>query len=199
MRTKAVLFFLFIALTPALASPSPVVLDFEALADLEIVSGQFSPTTFVNGTALRASSSLNEFEFPPASGSSVVFDSGGPMTVSFDTPVTAVGGFFTYTTRLTLEAFDAGHLSLGSVTSLFDNNLALSGELGSTPNEFLMLASLVGISSLTIRGSQFGESFVLDDLTISTNSVPEPQTLSLLLVGGLVIAGRRRMGRLAGR
>ena len=90
------------------ASASATTIGFESLADLDPVTTQFSPSgvTFANTIALKAGLSLNDGEFPPHSGSVVISDDGGPMTMLFSTPVTQVGVFFTYALPLTLTAWD---------------------------------------------------------------------------------------------
>lgn len=115
------------------ALASPVVIDFEAFTDSESLTNQIPGLTFQNAMVLSAGISLNEFEFPPYSGSNVAFDAGGPMRIDFGSPLFGFGGYFTYSSSILLEAFDAFDSSLGSVASLFGNNLALSGDLGSFP------------------------------------------------------------------
>jgi hypothetical protein len=61
--------------------------------------------------------------------------------------------------------------------------LALSGDPGSSPNEFLSVSFASSISSVTITGDPAGGSFVMDDATLATadtESVPEPTTFSLI-------------------
>jgi hypothetical protein len=170
---------------PAVASP--VVIHFDDLSDSDIITTQYPGLTFSNAVAFAAGISLNELEFPPLSGSNVASDNGGPMSIAFAQPVSNVGGYFTYAEPLSLEAFSATNTLLGSVSSLFSSNLALSGDTGSSPNEFLQLA-FTGISSVTFTGDPLGGSFTLDDLTYTPNAtpspVPEPGTLSLMLLGG---------------
>jgi hypothetical protein len=185
MRTfRLFLPLLFLLLSAPLARADTIT--FEGLADGTAVTNQFPDLLFLHATAATAGASLNEFEFPPHSGSNVVFDDGGAMTISFATPVAGVGGFFTYTTRITITAFDASSNILGSFTSAFDNNTALSGDPGSLPNELLSFGLLAGIARITIAGDPGGGSFTLDDLTFSSSAtaVPEPSTLVLLLTGG---------------
>lgn len=175
---------------PTLLTAAPVVLDFEDLSDVEVVSAQYPGLTFTNAVALTAGISLNEFEFPPKSGAVVISDDGGPIRIDFATPLSAFGAYFTYAMPLTLSAFDAGSNFLGSATSGFSSNLALSGEAGSSPNEFLQL-SASGIAFVTINGDPVGGSFVADNVTYEAGTtVPEPGTLGLLLLGTLA-AGRR--------
>lgn len=110
------------------AQADPVVLDFEGFTDSTAVTNQYAGLVFTNATVLTAGISLNEFEFPPHSGSNVVFDDGGPMSISFTSPVAGFSGYFTYTVPITITASDASNNLLGSVTSLFSSNLALSGD-----------------------------------------------------------------------
>jgi hypothetical protein len=167
------------------------VITFEGLADGTSVTNQFSGVTFSSATVLTAGVSLNELEFPPKSGTNVVFDDGGPMAISFATPLASFAGFFTYGEQLTLVGFDASGNVVGTVLSMFDNNLALSGDPGSTPNEQLQLSFAGGISSVLIEGDPSGGSFVLDDATLTTQgAVPEPGSFVLLGVGSACLGFR---------
>lgn len=191
-----VLFF-GLSLVPGIVSATTVIIDFEGLSDSTSVTNQFSGLLLSNATVLTAGISLNEFEFPPHSGSNVVFDDGGPISILFSVPVISFGGYFTYGTQLTLSAQDTFDNPLPLVLSAFANNEGLSGDLGSSPNEFLEVSYLGGISGLTITGDPSGGSFTLDDATITTpnaTSVPEPGTASLIFLGGLaVLVARRRL------
>ena len=111
---------------------------------------------------------------------------GGPISISFPVPVASVGGSFTYLAQLTLTAFDGADQLTGQTTSLFSSNLALSGAVGSSPNELVQIAFAGGISRLVISGDAAGGSFTLDDLTFA--NVPEPGTLGLLLPGLAVLS-----------
>jgi hypothetical protein len=177
-------------------------IDFESLSDSEVVTNQFTGVIFSNATALTAGVSLNEFEFPPRSGSNVVFDDGGAMSMTFASPLASFGGYFTYLTQLSLEAFTPAHVSLGTITSAFSSSLALSGDSGSSPNEFLQLAFAAGIGSITITGDVAGGSFTLDDAILTPlqagpdpNAVPEPGTLALVFSGVSGVLARARSSR----
>ena len=168
-------------------------IDFESLSDGDVVTTQFPGLTFSNATALTAGISLNEFEFPPHSGDNVVFDDSDPMTIDFSTPMADIGAYFTYLVPLTVDFFDPLHNLVGTVNSLFLSNLTLSGDLGSSPNEFLNFAWASGISQMTITGDPLGGSFTMDDL--QGTPVPEPTSLLLLVSGlaGMVGYGWRRL------
>ena len=156
------------------------IIPFEDLSDSTPVTNQYSSlgAIFFNATILTASISLNEFEFPPRSGVKVVFDDGGPIKINFTTPMLNVGGYFTYTVPLTLSFYDTLNNLKGTISSAFSSNLALSGDPGSNPNEFLSFAWTPGISSMVIGEEPVGGSFNMDDLTATP--VPAPGTLLLL-------------------
>ena len=187
--------------------PAPAAtLDFEGLADTEPVTTQFAGLTFTNATALISGAvggSLNELEFPPNSGMTVVSDDLGAITIAFDTPVSSVSGIFTYVVPLTLTALDTLLAPVATAASLFASNLATSGEPGSTPNELIEVAFAGGFSSLTIQGAVDGASFVLDDFTFvpapvaSVAETPAPGVLALATIA-LVAAVAWRRGRAKG-
>jgi len=104
-----------------------------------------------------------------------------------------VWAYFTYLVPIKMEAFDAGSKLVGTATSLFSSNLALSGDPGSAPNERLRIDSS-GISAITITGDLGGGSFVMDDLTYGRTDtvVPEPATwLSALALACFTFLRRR--------
>ena len=187
--------------TSSSVSAAPITLDFEGLVDSAFVTNNFAGLTFSNTVCLVASGSggtLSEADFPPFSGMTVVGDRGGAMTISFASPVDSFGGYFTYAQFLTLEAFNAGNVSLGSVSGVFSG----FGNYVSTnnpPNEFLSL-SAPGIAKVTITALPGGDSFTLDNFQYVPSApgppgpVPEPATLSLLLtgLGGTMWRVRRR-------
>lgn len=184
----------FLTLTATSALADPIILNFDNLSDGAKVTTQFAGLTFGNATALKAGVTLNELEFPPKSGSNVIFNDGGAMTLTFTAPILNFEAYFTYDSRLTITAFDANGNQIGTLSSQFTNNLALSGVAGSTPNERLSFTANTGIARIVISSSG---SFVLDDLTYNaqTAAVPEPTTLALVAGGGGVWWGLRRKRR----
>jgi hypothetical protein len=170
--------FLFIVFPVTLVA-STTTIDFEGFPDSTLLTTQYSGLVFSNAQILTAGISLNEFELPPHSGSNVVSDYTGPLAIVFANPVSAIGGYFTYAVPLTLTAYDSNAKVLGTVTSAFSNNFALSGGPGSSPNELLQLSFSSGISELVIAGAASGGSFALDDLTYASGSTPEPGTSGL--------------------
>src|SRR5712672_727975 len=144
-------FVFALACLPSRVLADPITIDFDGFADSDILTNQVAGLTFANAAVLTAGISLNEFEFPPLSGSNVAFDAGGAMTIAFASPIDAFSGHFTYLTPLTVTA-----------TSSFLSNLVLSGDAGSLPNELLALVFSGGISRVVIAGDPAGGSFTLD-------------------------------------
>lgn len=184
-------FLLILLLIPGIAQA--ISIDFESLSDFESVTTQFAGLTFTHTLALTAGVSLNELEFPPTSGINIVSDDNGPIIIDFSTPQSTISGFFTYTALLTLTAFDLTNTIVAMKTSSFASNLALSGDLGSSPNEFLSVTFFNGISRVVIAGDPAGGSFALDDLTVT--SVPEPSTLIYLVSGFAILFGGKNLCR----
>jgi len=181
-----------LSMPPLLAGP----LTFEDLSDGELLGSQYPGMTWAGAIVLTAGISLNEFEFPPYSGSHVASDYGGPMSVSFAAPVMRFAGYFTYAWPLTLIAFDALDNPVASAVSAFWSNLALSGDPGSSPNEWLAVEHSWGIHRALISADPSGGSFTLDDASIL--AIPEPGTLGLgliVLVGLAISCPRRCRGR----
>jgi hypothetical protein len=182
---RVAVFVVCLGFTTAAAHAAPIV-DFEGLIDGESLTSQIPGFTFTNATVLTAGLTLNEFEFPPASGSNVAADDGGPMRIDFASPIAAFSGRFTYSASLTLAAYDPFDTPLASVTSAFLENFVSSGGI---PNELLELAA-ANISYVTITGLAFGGSFTVDD--VSARAVPEPATALLVALGAAAVVRRRR-------
>ena len=176
-------------------------INFEGFADSTVLTTQYSGLTFSNALILTAGISLDEFEFPPHSGVNVVSDNGGPLSIMFATPITSFSAFFTYSEPLTIDAFNSSNVLIGSVSSAFSNNEALSGDSGSNPNEWLSLLLTTNISEITIAGDLNGSSFAMDDVTFQAGNttVPEPSTLSLFCAGLIVLIGQTWRRRIAAR
>ena len=184
----------WLLVTASLASAATITLNFENLTDGTVLTNQYSGLQFTNTAIWTAGLTLNEINFPPHSGTNVAADATGPITILFSTPVLNISAYFTYSSALTLNAFDALHQSVGTTTSAFTANFVSSGN---PANELLQLAFAGGISSVTITGSARGSSFVLDDLTLTTPGTtgtitPEPSFVLLvpLMVLLLALTGR---------
>jgi len=201
LRYSAVLLLLAVAV-PAFLRADVTVLDFEGFPDSTPLTTQYPGVTFSDATVISAGISLNEFELPPHSGTNVVFDDGGPMSISFASPVLSFGGYFTYYEPLTLQAFDASDTQVASASSAYSINVGCDpgspptclGDPGSSPNECLQVAFPGGVSSVTITGDPAGTSFVMDDATYTTPAatVPEPVSLILLLTATALLFARMR-------
>jgi len=181
---------------------SSAVLTFEDLVDGTSVGTAYPGLTFQNAGILTSGLSLNESEFPPRSGGNVVFDDGGPIVVRFSSAASAVSLYITYSETITAIALDAKGAIADSAVSLYNNNLALSGDVSSHPNELFKL-SAASIESVRIAGSASGFSFALDDFTFVTDSssAPEASTGELFLLSCLILSSivflRRKAKRAA--
>lgn len=184
--------------TATILSAGTITLDFDDLPDSEILTNQYPGLTFGNAIVLTSGISLNEFEFPPRSGANVISDNGGPITITFGSPVLSVSGYFTYLASVTILAFDGANNQVAAATSLSSSNMALSGEAGSAPNEFIAVKHDPGIYSVTISGDPVGSSFVLDNAILVTKEVPTPESSSwlLLCIGALAMIALKQVTRL---
>jgi hypothetical protein len=196
MRSWFLLGSLLMVLSALPIAAGPVVIAFEGFPDSTVLTTQYPDLTFSSTLILTAGIGLNEFDFPPHSGTNVASDNGGPISIIFGSPVLSFGGYFTYLLPLTITGFDALDNAVASATSAYANNLALSGEPGSSPNEFLQVAFAGGISRVLIGGDPAGGSFTLDDAEY-TSAVPEPSTALLFTTALLALAfgGRQRQQR----
>ena len=185
---KLALLIVVLAMAPRLAYSSPTVLNFESLSDSQFVTNQFPNLLFSNAIVLTAGISLNEFDFPPHSGQNVLSDFGGPISISFVSPVFTFSAFFTHAVSVTIAGFDSSNNLLASSTSL------LSSNLGSFA--FLQIASAAGISTVTITGDLGGFSYSMDDVTYNTQAtVPEPSSWISLFAGIALLGFARLIGR----
>jgi hypothetical protein len=177
----------------SIAEASSIKLDFEGFPDLTTLTNQYPDLTFSNAVVLSSGLSLNEFEYPPNSGSNVVVDDGSAIKIEFGTPISSFGGYFTYASAVTLKAFGADSVELASITSAFNTNYIDDPDPSSIPNEFLQVVAF-GIKSIIISGDVAGSSFALDDVVYARPTlpppVPEPGISLLLVVSALAAATR---------
>lgn len=177
---KRVSLFAVVLLVP-LTLPAGVI-NFETFADSTLLTNQLPGLTFSNATVLTAGISLNEFEAPPRSGVNVLTDE-GPLSILFSSLAARFSGYFTHPGTLTLTAYDGADNVVASAGSAYANNLALSGDPGSAPNEHIQVQYSGGFSRLIISGGGGGGTFVLDDVEITY--VPEPGTITAGIAVGL--------------
>lgn len=192
-NTLCIAVFALLASSSAHAGP----IDFEGLSDGTLLSTQYPGVAFSNAQILTSGISLDEFEFPPHSGSNVFTDLMGPVFLTFAAPIDFFSGYFTHSSQLSLYGFDINHVQVAVRTSSFFNNLNLSGDPGSAPNE-LLAVSASPISFIEILGDPRGSSFVGDDIqfTASTTSpVPEPSTAMLVALALLTLVIGKRLSK----
>ena len=186
-----------------LASPTvwgdTMPLTFEGLDDSQSVDRFYPGVAFTNAVAEIAGISLNDAEFPPASGDTVAVNGGGPVSIAFDSPVTDFQALFTHTGAITLDFLRGGAL-IGSAAGLFIDNLAVSGDIGSTPDEAISFHNDLGFDSVNVIG---GGDYSIDDVTFQNNppvvsGVPEPGSITLLASCAiLTLCGACRKARIS--
>jgi len=153
-----------------------------------------APTVHKAGTVLTAGISLNEWDFPPSSGSNVLAEYEGiGLKGTFSVPMGLVGADFTYNWPIRLVGLGSAGEELGYVDSAFDSNVGSSLH---PPNERLLLSGLGGISSFevwfrSVSGAVIPQdgAFTMDHLFfagVPTNVVPES---NLTWVCGAAILG----------
>jgi hypothetical protein len=185
----------------ALARPAdaaPVTIDFESLAEFELVTNQFAADGIVFGNliVLEAFSSLNEIDFPPTSGVHALsgLDPGAAL-IDFLLPASLFSVQLITADDALVQAFGAGDVLLDSL--LVAPNLA-------SPTQVEFLRASPEIEYVTVASQLTGNAFplTLDDVVFDTAApapepgvpIPEPSGL-LLLAAGLVPVSRAIRGR----
>lgn len=187
-------------------SEKTVVIDFDSLANFEIVDNQFLELGVdFNGNArvLTQGISLSP-AFPPFSSRNAIFDDSilslGKLRIdAVGSRWSRVGGYVTGSSRITLTAFAADNSILGRAAT--DGPNFVGSGFGFPPNAFLnVTASDIFYATF----SDSGNTFTVDNFTFTRQpaqtqpptSVPEPtSTLGLLAAGILgsgAILGRKR-------
>jgi len=183
----------FALMAPGSGLAAPTVIDFESLADLEVVDNQFLGlgADFGGTTSiLRAGSSLTP-AFPPNSGSNVIFDD--PQLGTGIIRVDAVGslwamagGYVTGNRNVILTAYASDNSVLGSASTGGANYIGAG--TGLLPNIFLSVTA-PGIAY--VQFSDSGNTYTVDDFTLQP--IPAPGAILLGSIGvGLVSWLRRR-------
>lgn len=200
MRIRTGIFFVSTLLLGAQAGfANPVIIDFETFSDLDAITNQLPGLAVQNAFVFEDGFSLNGFDFPPRSGSRVGTNldpsTGNANTVRIDfaNPVQSVGAYFTYAGSILVSAFDAANGLISSAGGAYSRNDFSFGDPGSSPNEFIELLSLSGISAVEFSGGPF----VFDDLTyneLDQNVIPEPSHFvpAIGMILGVLYARRKR-------
>jgi hypothetical protein len=195
----AVFLFPKVALAQVQNSEKTVVIDFDNLADFEIVDDQFLELGVdFNGNARVLTQGISLAPaFPPFSSRNVIFDdtvlSSGELRIdAVDSLWSRVGGYITGNSRITMTAFATDNSILGT-TATDGPNFAGSG-FGFPPNIFLDITAS-GISHVTFSDS--GNTFTVDNFTFTQQpaqtqpptSVPEPASMLGLFAAGILGTG----------
>jgi hypothetical protein len=178
-----------IALVATALPAHALFIDFESLALDEVVESQFAAdqVVFDNAIIVVAGISLNEFDFPPASGSNVITGlDPGALGVSFLQPAQHVRVQLTTAELVAVRYYDASSALLGEI--LVAANLG-----GNTLVDFAASSPL--ISEIAIASVLGGNAFSLtaDDLEVSfEGAIPEPSGFVAMACGFAVLAAALR-------
>jgi hypothetical protein len=192
------------ALLLVTGTTASTVINFEDLPDAYFYSsGDENIGTYYSGitfgpdvTALSVSrfGGYDSSGFPPHSGDVAIWDAtDATINISFASPITSFGIWYTTFDPLTLAAFDGSSDLLGTVIG--DPNTD-----GTTGTSSFLSFSGTGIEDVTLTSTP--GFFVLDDLTIGagTSAVPEPRSfavnsISLAVFGAMSLMRSRRRRR----
>jgi len=189
---RPLLFCFLLILGLAEAAPCDT-LDFEGFDDQTILTNQYPGVVFGNTWILKQFYTLNEGDFPPRSGDNVASSLNNTyISVTFSEPVVSIEAYVTYSQSVDMLAFDASLTQIAKDTSLFNNNTAVSGDAGSSPNEFFIVTGN-GIRQVLFIASAAPGQFTIDDLKFV--AVPEPATVVLVGLGLPLVALLRSVGR----
>ncbi len=186
-RVVVVLIFVLQLGLAALAESEAAVIGFEDLTDSTRVADQYRVLgpVFSSGVVAESGISLFELEYPPFEGDKALIVDTGLLELRFDTPATSVGAYITYASPLRVVFYDSAGEPVETLSSRFSSNLALSGDLGSNPNEYFGLDYAPGLSRVVFRLFSEGGAFVVDEISVVT--VDEPPIGVGLFLGILYI------------
>ncbi|HEY6802080.1 MAG TPA: hypothetical protein VI306_00750 [Pyrinomonadaceae bacterium] len=140
-------------------------MSFDEFSDSTRVTDQYPGIVFEHATTLSSGVSLNEYDAHPRSGSNVIFDDGGPITITFRSMTKSCSAYLTYSHQITVMSYDEKGNVTGTVKSKFGNNLAVATSENYAA-ELLSIKYEQGIKQIRIIGADLGSSFTLDDLTV---------------------------------
>jgi N-acetylmuramoyl-L-alanine amidase len=147
-----------------------VTLGFDGLSDLSSNVNDLG-VTFTGATVLRCGASLNCPQFPPYSGSNVIYDAvGGVITATFDSKTTGnvkkVSARVTGNRNVTMTAFDKDGVVVGTAQTGGANFVGSSTGL---PSNILLSIDLKdsknSIAKVTFRDS--GNTYTIDDFSFN--------------------------------
>lgn len=165
------------------------LIDFDNLEDFAVATSGISGVDIEGLVALSAGLSLNEFQFPPRSGSIAATNESSEVIFVFGPRIFSFSAYFSYVEPFQLFAYGVNGENLGIFPSAKNSHFADGDSLVNFIHEEIKIFAEEPISKIIIS-SDSTYSYVVDDVTFShVTQVPELSTSMYFIFGLTLISG----------